>query len=225
MFPLRDTQPSYSRPLVTVLIIILNVVVFLHEFSLDEYSRNYFIAQHGLIPARFSLSHFWPVISSMFLHGGWMHIIGNMWFLWIFGDNVEDALGHFKYLVFYLLCGIAAGMTQVLFSAGSRLPMVGASGAIAGVMGAYLIKFPKSRIVTLVFIFIFFTTIEVPAGLMLAYWFFIQFFSGVGTIGYSHVSQGGTAFFAHIGGFITGMILVGVMGTRQVYMRRRDASW
>ncbi|HXA05186.1 MAG TPA: rhomboid family intramembrane serine protease [Bryobacteraceae bacterium] len=225
MFPLRDTQPSYSRPLVTVLIIILNVVVFLHEFSLDEYSRNYFIAQYGLIPARFSLSHFWPVISSMFLHGGWMHIIGNMWFLWIFGDNVEDALGHFKYLVFYLLCGIAAGMTQVLFSAGSRLPMVGASGAIAGVMGAYLIKFPKSRIVTLVFIFIFFTTIEVPAGLMLAYWFFIQFFSGVGTIGYSHVSQGGTAFFAHIGGFITGMILVGVMGTRQVYMRRRDASW
>jgi membrane associated rhomboid family serine protease len=222
MFPLRDTQPSYSRPLVTVLIIILNVVVFLHEFSLDEYSRNYFIAQYGLIPARF---HFSAVITSMFLHGGWMHIIGNMWFLWIFGDNVEDALGHFKYLVFYLLCGIAAGMTQVFFSAGSRLPMVGASGAIAGVMGAYLIKFPKSRIVTLVFIFIFFTTIEVPAGLMLAYWFFIQFFSGVGTIGYSHVSQGGTAFFAHIGGFITGMILVGVMGTRQVYMRRRDVSW
>src|SRR4029077_2179051 len=191
---------------------ILNVVVFLHEFSLDEYSRNYFIAQYGLIPSRF---HFSAVLTSMFLHGGWMHIIGNMWFLWIFGDNVEDALGHFKYLVFYLLCGIAAGMTQVLFSAGSRLPMVGASGANAGVMGAYLIKFPKSRIVTLVFIFIFFTTIEVPAGLMLAYWFFIQFFSGVGTIGYSHVSQGGTAFFAHIGGFITGMILVGVMGTRQ----------
>jgi membrane associated rhomboid family serine protease len=161
----------------------------------------------------------------MFLHGGWMHIIGNMWFLWIFGDNVEDAFGHVKYLVFYFLCGIAAAFTQVLFSAGSRLPMVGASGAIAGVMGAYLIKFPRSRIVTLVFIFIFITTIEVPAGLMLAYWFFIQFFSGVGTIGYSHVSQGGTAFFAHIGGFITGMILVGVMGTRQVYMRRRDASW
>jgi membrane associated rhomboid family serine protease len=225
MFPLRDTQPSYSRPLVTVLIIILNVVVFLHEFSLDEYSRNYFIAQYGLVPLRLSLSRFWPVFTSMFLHGGWMHIIGNMWFLWIFGDNVEDALGHFKYLVFYVLCGIAAGMTQVLFSAGSRLPMVGASGAIAGVMGAYLIKFPKSRIVTLVFVFIFFTTIEVPAGLMLAYWFFIQFFSGVGTIGYSHVSQGGTAFFAHIGGFITGMILVGVMGTRQVYTSRRDVSW
>jgi membrane associated rhomboid family serine protease len=221
MFPLRDTQPSYSRPLITVLIIILNVVVFLHEVSLDEYSRNYFIAHYGLIPARF---HFSAILTSMFMHGGWMHIIGNMWFLWIFGDNVEDAFGHFKYLVFYLLCGIAAAFTQVLFSPGSRLPMVGASGAIAGVMGAYLIKFPRSRIVTLVFIFIFITTIEVPAGLMLAYWFIIQFFSGVGTIGYSHVSQGGTAFFAHIGGFITGMILVGVMGTRQIYVRR-DASW
>jgi len=222
MFPLRDTQPSYSRPLITVLIIILNVVVFLHEISLDEYSRNHFIMYYGLVPAHF---HFSAVLTSMFLHGGWMHIIGNMWFLWIFGDNVEDAFGHFKYLVFYFLCGIAAGMTQFLFSQGSRLPMVGASGAIAGVMGAYLIKFPKARIVTLVFIFIFFTTIEVPAGLMLAYWFFIQFFSGVGTIGYSHVSQGGTAFFAHIGGFITGMILVGVMGTRQVYVRRRDVNW
>jgi membrane associated rhomboid family serine protease len=221
MFPLRDTQPSYSRPLITVLIIILNAVVFLHEVSLDEYSRNYFIAHYGLIPARF---HFSAILTSMFMHGGWMHIIGNMWFLWIFGDNVEDAFGHFKYLVFYLLCGIAAAFTQVLFSPGSRLPMVGASGAIAGVMGAYLIKFPRSRIVTLVFIFIFITTIEVPAGVMLAYWFIIQFFSGVGTIGYSHVSQGGTAFFAHIGGFITGMILVGVMGTRQIYVRR-DASW
>ena len=222
MFPLRDTQPSYSRPLITVLIIVLNVVVFLHEFSLDEYSQNHFIAHYGLIPARF---HFSSVLTSMFLHGGWMHIIGNMWFLWIFGDNVEDAFGHFKYLVFYFLCGIAAAMTQVLFSHGSRLPMVGASGAIAGVMGAYLIKFPKSRIVTLVFIFIFFTTIEVPAALMLAYWFFIQFFSGVGTIGYSQASQGGTAFFAHIGGFIAGMILVGVLGTRQIYVRRRDVNW
>ncbi|HVP47118.1 MAG TPA: rhomboid family intramembrane serine protease [Bryobacteraceae bacterium] len=222
MFPLRDTQPSYSRPVITVLIIILNAVVFLHEISLDEYSRNYFIMHYGLVPARF---HFSRILTSMFLHGGWMHIIGNMWFLWIFGDNVEDAFGHVKYLIFYVLCGIAAGLTQVAFSAGSRLPMVGASGAIAGVMGAYLIKYPKARIVTLVFIFIFITTIEVPAALMLAYWFFIQFFSGVGTIGYSHISQGGTAFFAHVGGFIAGMILVGLLGTRQTYLRRRDVNW
>src|SRR2546427_5949175 len=150
MFPLRDTQPSYSRPLITTLIIVVNVLVFLYEFSLDDYSRNYFIARYGLIPVRL---HPFAFLTSMFLHGGWLHIIGNMWFLWIFGDNIEDVLGHTKYLVFYVLCGIAAGMTQTFFNAGSRLPMVGASGAIAGVMGAYLVKFPHSRIVTLVFVF------------------------------------------------------------------------
>jgi membrane associated rhomboid family serine protease len=169
--------------------------------------------------------HFSAILTSMFLHGGWMHIIGNMWFLWIFGDNVEDVMGHTKYLVFYLLCGIAAGLAQTLLSVGSRVPMIGASGAIAGVMGAYLIKFPHSRIVTLVFIFFFITTIEVPAVLMLLYWFFIQLVSGVETVGYAHLSQGGTAFFAHVGGFIAGMILVGVMGTRQKYMRRQDLNW
>jgi membrane associated rhomboid family serine protease len=223
MFPIRDTQPSYSRPVITTLIIALNVAAFLYEITLDPFSRNHFIQIYGLVPARF---HFSSVLTSMFLHGGWMHIIGNMWFLWIFGDNVEDVLGHSKYVVFYLLCGLAAGMTQVLFSPGSRLPMVGASGAIAGVMGAYLIKFPHSRIVTLVFILFFVTTVEVPAVLMLLYWFAIQLFSGVGTIGYSHLSQqGGTAFFAHIGGFVAGMILVSVMGTRQKYARRQDLNW
>ena len=224
MFPLRDTQPSYSRPVVTVLIIVINALAFLHEFSLDDYSRNYFIAQYGLIPVRAS-AHPLTFLTSMFLHGGWMHIIGNMWFLWIFGDNVEDALGHAKYFVFYILCGLAAAMMQVFFNADSRLPMVGASGAIAGVMGAYLVKFPQSRIVTLIFVFIFFTTVEVPAVLMLLYWFFIQLFSGVGTIGYSHLSQGGTAWFAHVGGFIAGMILVVVMGTRPKYLRRQDLNW
>ena len=222
MFPLRDTQPSYSRPLITTLIIVVNVLVFLYEFSLDDYSRNYFIARYGLIPVRLHPSAF---LTSMFLHGGWMHIIGNMWFLWIFGDNVEDVLGHTKYLVFYVICGLAAAMTQVVFNADSRLPMVGASGAIAGVMGAYLVKFPHSRIVTVVVVFFFITTVEVPAVLMLLYWFFIQLFSGVGTIGYSHLSQGGTAFFAHVGGFVAGMILVNVMGTRAKYLQRRDLNW
>ena len=221
MFPIRDTQPSYSRPIVTILIIVLNIVVFLYEFTLDDYSQNYFIANYGLIPARFHAS---AVITSMFLHGGWMHIIGNMWFLWIFGDNIEDVLGHAKYLVFYLLCGIAAGMTQTFFNAGSRLPMVGASGAIAGVMGAYLVKFPHARIVTVVFIF-FFVPIEVPAVLMLLYWFIIQIFNGIGTIGYSHLSQGGTAWFAHVGGFIAGILLVNLLGTREKYMRRQDLNW
>ncbi len=220
--PLRDTQPSYSRPLITSLIIAVNVAVFLHQITLDGYSQNFFMIHYGLVPRR---PHASALVTSMFLHGGWLHIIGNMWFLWIFGDNVEDVLGHTKYLIFYLVCGIAAGLTQLFFSAGSSAPMVGASGAIAGVMGAYLVKFPHSRIVCLIFIFFFVTTIEIPAVLMLAVWFLLQFFSGVGTIGYSHVSQGGTAFFAHVGGFIAGMILVGVMGTRQIYTRRRDLNW
>jgi membrane associated rhomboid family serine protease len=161
----------------------------------------------------------------MFLHGGWLHVLGNMWFLWIFGDNIEDILGHGKYLAFYLLCGVAAALTQTLMSLDSRVPMVGASGAIAGVMGAYMVKFPRSRIETLVFIFIFFTRIDVPAWLMLIYWFAVQFFSGVGSIGYSQASQGGTAFFAHIGGFLVGIALVNLMGARERYYRRRDLYW
>src|SRR6185369_9979848 len=159
MFPLRDRQPSYSKPAVTIFIIVVNLLVFLFEFSLDDYSRNAFINTFGLVPDRF---HTLNVLTSMFLHGGWMHVLGNMWFLWIFGDNIEDILGHGKYLLFYLLCGAAAGMTQYLANPDSRIPMVGASGAIAGVMGAYMIKFPHSRIRTAVFfIFILFT--EIPA--------------------------------------------------------------
>jgi membrane associated rhomboid family serine protease len=145
----------------------------------------------------------------MFLHGGWMHVLGNMWFLWIFGDNVEDVLGHGKFLLFYLACGIAAGLAQVLIDPSSRVPTVGASGAIAGVMGAYIVKFPRSRILTLIPIIIFFTTVEVPAWLMLIYWFVLQLFQGLGSIGYSHISQGGgVAYMAHVGGFVTGALLI-----------------
>jgi len=222
MIPLRDTRTSHSTPLVTIALIIINVAVFLYMFTLDAYSQNDFIRQYALIPAQFN-----PVamITSMFLHGGWMHLIGNMWFLWIYGDNVEDVLGHGKYIAFYLLCGVIASLAQYAISPFSRVPMVGASGAIAGVMGAYMIKFPHSRIVTLIPIFFFWTTVEIPAVLILAYWFILQFFSGVGSIGYSQVSQGGVAFFAHIGGFIAGMILVFVMRTRERYGRRRDLNW
>ena len=222
MFPLRDTQPSYSRPVVTVFLIVLNILVFLFEMSLDPYSRNHFIAQYGLIPDRFQAS---SMLTSMFLHGGWLHVLGNMWFLWIFGDNIEDILGSAKYLLFYLLCGIAASLTHVFFNPLSRLPTVGASGAIAGVMGAYMVKFPRSRIVTLVFVFIFVTTIDVPAFVMLLYWFVIQLFSGVGTVGYSHLSEGGTAWFAHVGGFLAGILLIHLLGTRQPWSRRRDLNW
>ena len=222
MFPLRDTQPSYSRPVVTVLLIVVNILVFLFEFSLDPYTRNAFIAQYGLVPDRFGLTN---IVTSMFLHGGWLHVLSNMWFLWVFGDNIEDILGHGKYLLFYLACGAAAAVTQVIFSLGSHVPMVGASGAIAGVMGAYMVKFPRSRVLSLVFIVFFITTVEIPAWLMLIYWFLMQLFSGVGSIGYTQASRGGTAFFAHVGGFLAGIALVNLMGTRERYWRRRDLSW
>jgi membrane associated rhomboid family serine protease len=222
MFPLRDTQPSYSKPVVTVLLIVINMLVFLFEFSLDPETQNAFVDYYALIPDHFQLSR---VLTSMFLHGGWMHVLGNMWFLWIFGDNIEDILGHGKFLLFYLSCGVAAGLAQVVINLGSNVPMVGASGAIAGVMGAYMIKFPQSRILSLIFIVIFFTTVELPAWIYLIYWFVLNFFSGVGTLGSSQVSQGGTAFFAHVGGFVAGIVLVNVMGARQRYTRRRDLYW
>src|SRR5579864_3551638 len=164
MFPIRDTQPSYSKPVVTVFLIVINVLVFLFEFSLGPYEQNAFIAAYGLTPDRF---HFANVVTSMFLHGGWMHVLGNMWFLWIFGDNIEDILGHGKFLLFYIVCGIAAACTQTFLNQGSRVPMIGASGAIAGVMGAYMVRFPQSRIRTLVFILFFITTFDVPAWVML----------------------------------------------------------
>ncbi len=222
MFPLRDTQPSYSRPVVTVFLIAVNILIFLFEVSLDAYSRNHFIAEFGLVPYRFHVS---GVLTSMFLHAGWMHVLGNMWFLWIFGDNIEDILGHAKFLLFYLACGVAAALIHMFFNPLSRVPTVGASGAIAGIMGAYMVKFPRSRILTLVFIFVFATTFEVPAVVMLAYWFLIQFVSGVGTIGYSHISQGGTAWFAHVGGFVAGILLIHLMRPKQAFWRRRDLSW
>jgi membrane associated rhomboid family serine protease len=222
MFPLRDTQPSYSKPVVTIVLIVINIMVFLFEFSLDPYAQNEFINAYGLIPDQF---HFSNVITSMFLHGGWMHVLGNMWFLWIFGDNIEDILGHGKYILFYLLCGVIAALAQVAVSPNSRIPTVGASGAIAGIMGAYMIKFPHSRIISLITIVFFFTTVEIPAWIMLIYWFVIQFFSGVGTLGVNQASQGGVAFFAHIGGFIAGIVLIHVMGPRQPYSSRRDLNW
>ena len=223
MFPLRDTQPSYSKPVVTVFIILLNLAVFVYELTLSPYQTDRFVALWGLVPDRFSLLN---VFTSMFVHGGFMHVAGNMWFLWIFGDNIEDTLGHAKYLLFYLLCGVAAAFSQVVINPYSTIPMVGASGAIAGVMGAYLIKFPGSRIRTLVFYFLI-TFLDVPAWLMLIYWFGIQFLSGVGSLGATtQASQGGTAFFAHIGGFLVGMVLIKIMPTQNRNVRRRDDySW
>jgi membrane associated rhomboid family serine protease len=222
MIPLRDSEPSHSTPFVTVSLIVVNTLVFLFQMSLDDYSLNLLIRDYGLIPSQLHLDAF---VTSMFLHGGWLHLIGNMWFLWIFGDNIEDILGHAKYLLFYLLCGIAAALVHVVFNGDSRLPTIGASGAIAGVMGAYMLKFPRARVVTLVPIIFFLTTMEIPASVMLVYWFVIQLISGVGSIGYSHLSQGGVAWFAHVGGFLTGMILIMALRPAGRYARRRDLHW
>ena len=219
MFPIKVTQPSYSRPLVTVLLIAINMVVFFHEIWLDPYAYNQFMVLYSLRPARFHLE---TLITHMFLHAGWIHVLGNMLFLWVFGDNVEDVLGHATYLIFYLLCGITAGVAQILLDPTSRIPMVGASGAIAGVMGAYLVKFPRSEVKMFTW-FILIFTFDVPAWAMLVYWFAIQLFGGYGSLG--QTSQGGTAFFAHIGGFLMGILLVKLMGTRQRYWRREDLSW
>jgi membrane associated rhomboid family serine protease len=204
MIPLRDVIPSRTRPVVTMTLIALNVAAFLYEQSMPPRLLEQFVFTWGLVPAQFAVLN---VFTSMFLHGGWMHLLGNMLFLWIFGDNVEDRMGHGRFLVFYLLCGTVAAMLQVAFSPGSRIPMVGASGAIAGVLGAYLVLFPRSRILTLVPIFIFIQIIEVPAIIFLGLWFALQLFSGVGTLGQS-ADVGGVAFWAHAGGFAAGMIAV-----------------
>jgi len=222
MIPLRDSQPSYSKPVITMLLIAVNAVAFFYELSLDAFSRNHLIAVFGVVPERL----WYPsLVTSMFLHGGWLHILGNMWFLWIFGDNVEDILGRFKYLLFYLGCGLAAGLTHVLLNADSRVPTIGASGAVAGVMGAYMVKFPRSRILTLVPVLVFLTTYELPAFVILAYWLLIQFFSGVGSVAQSQLAHGGVAWFAHVGGFLAGIVLINLLHAKKPHRHRRDLHW
>jgi len=214
MIPLRSSEPHYSRPTVTLAIIAVNVAVFLYELSLgmSSYALNRFIMLHGIVPDRL---HYSSILTSMFIHGGFLHIAGNMWFLWIFGRGVEDLIGHSKYLFLYFACGFAAAFLHILVNSNSTEPTIGASGAIAGVMGAYLIKFPRAHIVTLVFIIVFITTVDIPAMFLLLYWFAIQFFSGVGSVGYSASSNGNVAWFAHVGGFVAGMLLVMLMPTPQ----------
>jgi membrane associated rhomboid family serine protease len=220
MFPIKVTQPSYSRPVVTVALIVVNVLVFLQQLSLDPYSLHQYIADYGL-RANPHYFHFVNIFTAMFVHAGWLHVGGNMLFLWVFGGNVEDILGHGKFLLFYLLCGVAATLVQIGADPLSTVPMVGASGAIAGVMGAYLVKFPRSR-VEMLFFFFFIFRFDIPAWFMLAYWFAIQLMGGFEA---TNASQGGIAFFAHVGGFIAGIVLVNVMGARDRFSRRRDLSW
>jgi membrane associated rhomboid family serine protease len=211
MIPLRSSEPHYTRATVTLTIIALNVLVFLYELSMSRYALNGFIMRNGIVPDHFTYT---SILTSMFIHGGFLHIAGNMWFLWVFGRGVEDLVGHAKFLFLYLGCGVAAAFAHILLNANSTVPTVGASGAIAGIMGAYLIKFPRAHVVTLVFIFIFITTIDIPAAFLLLYWFAMQFFNGVGSVGYSQASSGDVAWFAHVGGFLAGMGLILLLPTR-----------
>ena len=219
MIPLRDDNPRRTVPVVNVTLIIVNVLVFLWEMSQGpRLERELF--RVAFIPARFWMpGHFVAemirIFVSMFLHGGLLHLGGNMLYLWIFGDNIEDRLGHARYLLFYLACGFVATMSHALVNPSSAVPAIGASGAIAGVLGAYLILFPHARVLTVIPIIVFITVREIPAIIVLGLWFVLQLFTGVGSIGAADEAAGGVAYFAHIGGFVAGMLLVMVLGGRR----------
>jgi membrane associated rhomboid family serine protease len=225
MFPYRDDNPTLGTPIITLLFIAANVAVWILVQGMgSDPALTRSVCELGLVPAEFLGKvvpgtqvplgpgascvlgverHWYTPLTSMFLHGGWFHLIGNMWFLWLFGNNVEDSMGHARYLAFYLLCGLTAAATQTLLSPTSVVPMVGASGAISGIMGAYVILYPRVRVHMLVVLFIFITRIVVPAYLMLGYWFLLQLLGGAAAQG-----EGGVAFWAHVGGFVAGAVLI-----------------
>lgn len=215
MIPLRDRNPSGTFPFVTVGIILINVLIFSIELSLGS-QLDSFLFQFGIVPVKVAYSGdipgstfvntYFPFLSYMFLHGGFIHLIGNMWYLWIFGDNIEDRLGRVRFVLFYLLCGTGSALVHVYFNSQSGVPCVGASGAIAGVLGAYMVTFPKARVLVLVPLFIVWEFIELPAVVVLGFWFLIQFFSGTASI--SSAQGGGVAWWAHIGGFVLGIIFI-----------------
>jgi membrane associated rhomboid family serine protease len=217
VIPLRDVIPSRSTPYVTITIITLNALAWFFELSLPHDVLNDFLAAYGVVPAYFSAP---TLITSMFLHGSWSHVLGNMWYLWIFGDNVEDRMGHFRFLIFYLLCGIAAAFGQIFIDPTSTLPTIGASGAIAGVMGAYFVLYPQSRVLTLIPLIVFWEIVELPAIFLLGFWFLMQLFSAGAIAATANSQSGGVAFMAHVAGFITG--LVGVFVFRK---REPDTRW
>jgi len=222
MIPIRDSVRPRRRPVVNWTIIAINLLVFFYGLGLSRQQLEDVYFNYGVIPSEvFHLIQtgapleplFLPFLSAMFLHGGWFHVIGNMWYLWIFGDNVEDRLGHFRYLLFYLVAGIIGSIAHILTNPTSPVPVIGASGAIAGVLGGYFISFPHSRVLALVPVFFFLTLMEVPAVIYLALWFVLQLFNGT-------LSLGGVAnpvaWWAHIGGFVAGMVLIKLMAPRRV---------
>ena len=213
MIPLRDINPTQRTPVVTYALIATNVLVFVYQLGLDAAGNQALVFQWGMIPywiSEFRLESFSTIITSMFLHGGVAHVLFNMWSLYIFGDNVEDVLGRMRFFVFYIVCGVGAALAQVLIEPSSRVPMVGASGAISGVMAAYLKLFPHARIVTLIPVLILFFVREIPAVFFIVFWFLLQLLSGIGSLG-DTASMGGVAFFAHIGGFVVGLYLVSTL--------------
>jgi membrane associated rhomboid family serine protease len=212
MIPLRDVIPSRTFPFVTITIIVLNALAWMLELSLGRRDLEQFIYAYGMIPADF---HAPTLVTSMFLHGSWSHILGNMWYLWIFGDNVEDRFGHGGFIVFYLVCGFAAAFGQIAINSTSTLPTIGASGAIAGVMGAYFVLYPQSRVLTLVPIVFYIDIIELPAIVLLGFWFLMQLFNAGAVAVATNSTGGGVAFAAHVAGFLVGMAAVFVF-------RRRD---
>jgi rhomboid family protein len=225
MIPLNDNVRRQTFWLSTLVLIALNTAVFIYELSLGP-SLNRFILTFGLVPARYTTTHggilitglaafLVTVFTSMFIHGGWLHLIGNMLFLFVFGRSIEDRFGHSQFLLLYLLSGFGAAVIDILFNMGSRVPTIGASGAIAGILGAYLVSFPTARITTLIPLFVFFWTIRIPAVLVLVYWFAIQFVAGYQMLAIESATKGGVAWWAHVGGFILGILLAMAMPKRQ----------
>ncbi|HUL70916.1 MAG TPA: rhomboid family intramembrane serine protease [Gemmatimonadales bacterium] len=242
MFPIKDENPTILTPVVTLGIIVVNVVVWLLVQQMGtEPGLSQSVCQLGLIPGEFlhrlpegtqvpmgpdvtcELSGgatWYTPLTSMFMHGGWLHLIGNMWFLWVFGNNIEDSMGHFRFLIFYLLCGLLAAGTQVAVQPSSAIPMVGASGAISAVMGAYIVLYPRVKVHMLIFLGIFVTTVQVPAVWMLGYWFLLQIVGGIPALA---SESGGVAFWAHAGGFIAGAILIFLFKDRELLAQRQRA--
>jgi len=223
MIPLRDENPSASRPVITWLLVVVNCVAFLYELMLGPGLRS-FMFDWGLVPSRLTLAALdgmepllgagIPLLTSMFLHGGWVHLLGNMWYLVIFGDNIEDRLGHLRFLIFYLAAGMAGGLLHYSFNLASQIPTVGASGAIAGVLGAYLVAFPRARIITLVPLFPLFQLLALPAMVVLGLWFLYQFLIGALSLTWTARGAGGVAWWGHIGGFAFGFIAMTLLRRR-----------
>lgn len=233
MIPIRDRNPSPITPWVVYGLIAINVLIFFGEWQLNDPQLRRFIGQYGLIPAKVTLALegeaniltalIIPAFSSMFLHGGVVHLLSNMWFLYIFGDNVEAKLRRVPFLLFYLVCGLIAHVTQYVLAPESTIPTVGASGAIAGVLGAYIVTWPRARVVTLVPLFYLFTFMSLPAVFVLGFWFVLQLFQGAASIG-AEVTSGGVAYGAHVGGFVAGAILIKLLPSRKVERRQPSSQ-